>query len=310
MSRRVVIWVVAALLIAGVFVGGGIWAVSEYQATHGPECTVPRPPAGTIAADGQGGNTQPLGLDAVQLQHASTVNAVGLARGESARARVVAVATAWQESSLRNVESGDRDSLGLFQQRPSQGWGDPEQIMDPVYAAGQFFDHLAKVRGWQDMSLTEAAQAVQRSGFPDAYAKWEWDAQTLVDQLSGDRPVTLSCRRGAAASTAQPPPRDPPAGMSGASRQMADLLSAAHAELSGLTIESTPAGGGRATVTVALADTGADVSGRALAAWFVAHSATFGVTEVDVGNRSWSGHRWHEAAGERAPGSVTVAVAG
>ena len=124
-------------------------------------------------------------LTVVQLQHASTINAVGLSRGIPERGRIIAVATAYQESSLRNRPDGDRDSVGLFQQRPSQGWGTAEQIMDPIYAAGKFYDALLEVPDWQDMSLTDAAQAVQYSGFPDAYAKWEPQATTLVRALSG-----------------------------------------------------------------------------------------------------------------------------
>lgn len=78
----------------------------------------------------------------------------------------IALATALQESALRNIDYGDRDSLGLFQQRPSQGWGTPAQIMDPVYSAGVFYDRLAEVPGYSRLPLTVAAQRVQRSGFP------------------------------------------------------------------------------------------------------------------------------------------------
>ena len=96
---------------------------------------------------------------------------------------IIAVATAMQESSLVNLTGGDRDSVGLFQQRPSQGWGTPEQLHDPTYAAGKFYDKLLTVAGWQTMPLTEAAQAVQRSAYPEAYAKWEQPATTLVIHL-------------------------------------------------------------------------------------------------------------------------------
>ena len=134
-------------------------------------------------------------LTVVQLQHASTINAVGLSRGISEQGRIIAVATAYQESSLRNRPDGDRDSVGLFQQRPSQGWGTAEQIIDPVYASGKFYDALLEVPDWQDMSLTDAAQAVQYSGFPDAYAKWEPQATTLVTGLSGGDVVDPELRR-------------------------------------------------------------------------------------------------------------------
>jgi hypothetical protein len=296
--------VVAAILLAG----GAWWGIAEYRATHGPECTVPRPATVPASLATGAADAAPLGLDAVQLQHAATINAVGLSRGESERARVIALATAWQESSLRNIDRGDRDSLGLFQQRPSQGWGRAAQIMDPVYAAGQFFDHLAKVRGWQDMSLTAAAQAVQRSGHPDAYAKWEWDAQTLAKQLSGEAAPALSCRRGAHASTAEAPVRAAVPGTGNAAPRLGELLAAADAELTGVRADPASASGRGADVTIELPNTSAEVAARALAAWLVAHATTYGVTEVATGGAAWSGHRWQDAAAPPA-GSVHVTVA-
>jgi len=95
-----------------------------------------------------------------------------------------ALATAMQESRLRNLGYGDRDSLGLFQQRPSQGWGSAQQIRDPVYASQQFYQHLLKVNGWQQMTVTQAAQAVQHSGLPDAYAQWENLATALQKAIA------------------------------------------------------------------------------------------------------------------------------
>nr|WP_042179007.1 C40 family peptidase [Kibdelosporangium sp. MJ126-NF4]CEL13570.1 hypothetical protein [Kibdelosporangium sp. MJ126-NF4]CTQ99256.1 hypothetical protein [Kibdelosporangium sp. MJ126-NF4] len=97
----------------------------------------------------------------------------------------VAVATAMQESRLRNLTYGDRDSLGLFQQRPSMGWGTREQILDPRYASTMFYTRLKDVPGWQDMPLWQAAQAVQRSGFPYAYQQWAQLAADLVQRHGG-----------------------------------------------------------------------------------------------------------------------------
>jgi len=124
------------------------------------------------------------GYDSDQLTNASIIVSVGAGRGVPVRGLIVAVATAIQESSLRNLgdlgEANDHDSLGLFQQRPSQGWGTPDQLLDPVYASNKFFDKLLTVPNWQQLPLTEAAQAVQISAYPDAYAKWEADATALV----------------------------------------------------------------------------------------------------------------------------------
>jgi hypothetical protein len=107
--------------------------------------------------------------------------------GAPPRAWLVALATAKQESDLRNINYGDRDSLGLFQQRPSQGWGSPAQVLDPVYSTSTFLDRLLKVPNWQRLPVTVAAQTVQRSAFPDAYAKWEGLAAQLVQQLADQR---------------------------------------------------------------------------------------------------------------------------
>lgn len=123
---------------------------------------------------------RPHGYSKQQIANAATIVEVGREKHISKHGQEVAVATAMQESNLRNLDGGDRDSVGLFQQRPSQGWGSYAQVHNPRYAAGAFYDHLAKVPGWQRMPVTDAAQAVQRSAFPGAYAKWEPDATALV----------------------------------------------------------------------------------------------------------------------------------
>ncbi|MDX8143303.1 M23 family metallopeptidase [Lentzea sp. BCCO 10_0061] len=124
--------------------------------------------------------TDVAGYDPDQMANAATIVAVGKQMNVPTRGWVIAIATAMQESGLRNLDYGDRDSLGLFQQRPSQGWGTPAQIMTPTYSATQFYQHLLAVPGWQAMSLTNAAQTVQRSGFPDAYARHELAARIIV----------------------------------------------------------------------------------------------------------------------------------
>jgi len=133
-------------------------------------------------------------LTAEQAGNARTIIAVGRQLGVGDRAIVIALAAAAQESSLRNLDHGDRDSLGLFQQRPSTGWGTPAQLRDPVHATKLFFGGagnpnvgktrgLLDVKGWSAMSVTRAAQAVQYSAYPDAYAKWEGPATTWLATL-------------------------------------------------------------------------------------------------------------------------------
>jgi hypothetical protein len=133
-------------------------------------------------------------LSPEQAGNAATIAAVAVRRGLPRQAVVIALAAALQESKLRNLDGGDRDSVGLFQQRPSQGWGTPAQIQDPVYAAGRFYDRLEDVPGYQELPVTVAAQRVQRSAGPNAYARHETDARVLAGALTGARAAALSCR--------------------------------------------------------------------------------------------------------------------
>jgi hypothetical protein len=137
-----------------------------------------------------------LSLTGEQAANAATIARIGRDRGLPERAIVIALATAQQESGLRNLPYGDRDSLGLFQQRPSQGWGTPEQVQDPVYAAGIFYDRLVQVPNWQTGRLTDVSQAVQRSGFPEAYQKHEPMATALAVALADDDRAELTCGEG------------------------------------------------------------------------------------------------------------------
>ncbi|MEU6815541.1 NlpC/P60 family protein [Streptomyces sp. NPDC046860] len=158
---------------------------------------------GTVSVPG-------LGDPAEQIPNAKTIQATGVAMNIPARGQIVALATALQESGLRNLTYGDRDSLGLFQQRPSQGWGTANEILDPVHASTMFYKALEKVSGWQSLSVTEAAQAVQKSGFPEAYAKWEPLAsalqQAMEPLLSKAGATSPSPTPSGPDSTAGPPP--------------------------------------------------------------------------------------------------------
>ncbi|MEU4486661.1 C40 family peptidase [Streptomyces purpurascens] len=135
-------------------------------------------------ASGKNVHIEGLDLPAEQVPNAATIVATGLSLDVPKKGQIFALATAMQESRLRNLNYGDRDSLGLFQQRPSQGWGSAQQIRDPVYASEQFYEHLLKVDGWEQMTATQAAQAVQKSGLPDAYAQWESLATALQDAIA------------------------------------------------------------------------------------------------------------------------------
>jgi murein DD-endopeptidase MepM/ murein hydrolase activator NlpD len=168
-----VVLLVCSGLVGAVFGGAGAGA---------PACALPAAGAAPVSVPADG----PVGRwSTEQVSNAAAIVAVGAGRQVPARGWVIALATAMQESTLHNLPGGDRDSVGLFQQRPSQGWGTRAQLLDPAYAAGRFYDALLAVDGWQTMPLTDAAQAVQRSAYPDAYAAWEADATALARHLTG-----------------------------------------------------------------------------------------------------------------------------
>ena len=222
-----------------------------------------------------------------QSANAATITAIALKRGLPARAATIANATAIQESRLRNIRFGDRDSVGLFQQRPSQGWGTVAQILDPVYATNAFYDALIKIDGYQSMEITKVAQEVQRSGSPEAYADHEQEGRVLASALAGHSPGGIGCRLDAAT----------------ASTPAATLAGRLTAEL-----------GAPATVE------GADVrvTGRnaqeawAAGSWAVAHAEADGITSVTVGDRAWTRTRgdeawsWHPADSPLAPKAVKI----
>lgn len=169
-ARRAVLGGLAALGVVGaVFVA--------VEMGVGP---FPDPERCTVEVDGRS-----VTVSTEQAENAALIAAISVRRGMPARAASIALATAYQESKIENIEHGDRDSLGLFQQRPSQGWGSEEEILDPYFATNAFYDGLEEVDGYHDMRITEAAQRVQRSGFPEAYEQHAEDARALASALTG-----------------------------------------------------------------------------------------------------------------------------
>jgi len=244
-----------------------------------------------------------------QMANAATITAVADSRALPQRAVAIALATAMQESRLENLTAGDRDSVGLFQQRPSQGWGSADKIADPVYATGRFLDALVKVPDYTDIPLTEAAQAVQHSGYPDAYAQHESDATILAQALTGTSPGAVSCQLNDVGTAAagpvgsdglQPGGRAvatalthefgagavavsaaPAAGTSQGSGSGSGSGSDAAAR-KGLVLEARPKASG--------ADAGSS-AGWALAQWAVAHAASLHLSEVGYDGKVWKGTR-------------------
>lgn len=131
-----------------------------------------------------------------QVGNAELIYNVGVSLGLPRQATVIAIATAMQESRLENAPYGTADSLGLFQQRPSQGWGSPAEIMEPVYAATAFYSRLAGVPGWRAIPLTVAAQDVQHSAYPSAYARWQPLATALADSFTSTAAVCVTAPPG------------------------------------------------------------------------------------------------------------------
>jgi hypothetical protein len=134
-----------------------------------------------------------VALDLDQAHYASIIVGLSVKRGLPPRAASIALATAYQETGIRNLSYGDRDSVGLFQQRPSQGWGSRKQLLDPYYSTNRFYDALVKIDNWENDDITEVAQRIQRSGYPDAYRDHEADARILASALTGHSPAGFSC---------------------------------------------------------------------------------------------------------------------
>jgi hypothetical protein len=294
-ARTVTVWsllvrlrVVLSILVvmALVVVGGvvyGIHALGRHLPNHLPnplvaqECTV------TGSYDS---SPEQVDLSPEQMANAATIAAVGITKKVPARAIVVALAAAQQESKLFNLEGGDRDSIGLFQQRPSQGWGTPEQIADPRYAAGRFYTALLKVKGWQDMRIADAAQRVQRSADGDLYQRWAPSAQAMTDAFVGTNGAALSCTI-----------------TDGPSLRGADAAAALAASLNldWGTVQTTADTQGLGLVV----PVAGDQTGWQYAHWLVAHAAAQSVKSVTFGNRIWTAK-----GGDWTTASVDPAAAG
>jgi hypothetical protein len=149
----------------------------------------PPPPPGCQAGTGLAA----IPLDTSQAGIAATIAGVAVRYGLPRRALTIALATALQESQLQNLDYGDRDSVGVFQQRPSQGWGTTAEIEDPVYATTRFFTALVQVPGYTKMPVDQAAQDVQHSADGSAYGQWVPVATALAGYFTGAPPAGVSC---------------------------------------------------------------------------------------------------------------------
>jgi hypothetical protein len=251
-SGVVVLVLVGALAVAVLVLRGDVLA--------SPGCAA--------AADGS------ADLTVEQAGNAATIAGVGLAQGMPNHAVTVALATAMQESGLRNLPGGDRDSAGLFQQRPSQGWGTYAQVTDPVHAATAFYDALRSEPGWTTMSVTEAAQLVQRSAAPEAYAQWEPPARAMARALTGETAAGLTCAHLTLAAPG------------------ADVAALAARELG----------------TARLSGPQTAARGWAIASWLVAHSTALALDSVTYDGRTWTAASGAWSTGGAADGMLALHV--
>lgn len=270
----------AALLAAlgVVVVGGAVVAVNQLQES---EVLVRERCSATVGAD-------TFELTPTQAANAALISGVAVDRGLPARAASIAIATAIQESRLENIDYGDDagpDSRGLFQQRPSQGWGTEEQIMMPLYSTGAFYDALVQVPGYETLPITEAAQSVQRSAYPEAYADHAPEGRAFASALTGNSPAALNCTL-----------RQPTA--TGSAVEVSAAADEVFGRLGGVVDGNT--------LTLEVTGT----TGWAAAQWAVANASRFHITSVGFSGLEWvrADGGWSSTPSD--PGTLTITVAG
>ncbi|MGA8247007.1 MAG: hypothetical protein WB797_08885 [Nocardioides sp.] len=270
----------AVVVPLGLVVGGVAYGVAHHH--RGGDSSV-----GQCTTDVHG---LEVVLTDAQARNASLISAIAVRRGMPAHAATIALAAALQESKLYNLHGGDRDSLGLFQQRHSQGWGTTRQILDPVHATNAFYDALARVPGYDTLPVTVAAQRVQRSGYPTAYAVYENDARVLASALTGYSAAAFSCH------LATPTGARPPAA------QQATTVRRALAPAFG-TVRLSVASGSRLEVSAT-----SRPRGWAIASYLVSRASSLGLRHVRYAGRTWSAGSnagWQHDASSSA-GAVSV----
>ncbi|MDQ6840167.1 MAG: hypothetical protein M3137_18010 [Actinomycetota bacterium] len=208
-----------------------------------------------------------------QAANAGTIAAIGHRLGLPDHAVTIALAAALQESRLINLSSGDRDSVGLFQQRPSEGWGTPTELRNPIYATTAFYRALTRLPNWENLQVTQAAQAVQHSAAPDAYAAQEAEARSLAVALTGEVAAGLACHF-------------TPAGQPVIATWGRALTAEVGALRPGMAVSSP--------------------NGWVLAGWLVAHAQSFNFTTVSFAGRTWTPTSGVWRTGGPADGSVHV----
>jgi hypothetical protein len=287
--RPLIVLIVIALLL-----GGAVYAAyTVYERYVLKILTVPGCQAGS------GANA--MQLDFGQAADAATIAGVAVRERLPQRAVTIAYATAMQESKLENLSYGDLDSVGIFQQRPSQGWGTATQLQDPAYAAGAFYHALVRVSGWQRMAVDDAAQAVQHSADGSAYQQYASSGATLASFYI-DKPHAVTCWY-TPADQAASQGVSAKQNLSGATKKLTETFGAP--------------GGSGALTRVSRARSGSsgkealrvrtDRDGWAVANWLVTNASSYGITQV-----SYAGYRWKatltETSWQADPGAVAGGI--
>jgi hypothetical protein len=257
-----------------------VLAVAVYAIYHTAPSGAPAPPPPGCQA---GLGDQAISLDTDQAAIAATIAGVAARQKLPRRAVTIALAAALQESKLHNLDYGDRDSVGIFQQRPSEGWGPAADLEDPVYATTKFFGALTHVRGYTTMPVSRAAQDVQHSADGSAYVQWEGMAAQLAAYFTGQSPHDVSCWY-------TPPAKPGQANLAGVMQNIAETFGPAGREavVAGVTLDRS---GKKGTGTSAVLHV-RRTSAWTVADWLVANAQGYGLSEV-----RYAGYVWKAANG-------------
>jgi hypothetical protein len=282
--KGVAIFTVCAVVLLA---AAGYFAHSAFQRVT-PFLT----PAGCQAGQG----TSAVSLDPQQASIAATIAGVAASEELPARAVTIAYATAMQESKMHNLSYGDLDSVGVFQQRPSEGWGTTSQLENPVYATTKFFGALTRVRGYLDMPVDQAAQAVQRSADGTAYSQYDLMATSMTSAFTGQRPRDVWCWPGPGKQS-QPnlgavgPGLAAVFGTPAADRPVTSLSMSRSAKSTTVDVRVQPA------------------EAWAVASWLVSEATVYGINDVHYGGYQWTApggtKGWQPDTGTASANSAT-----
>jgi hypothetical protein len=259
--------------------------------------TSPPPLPGCKAGSG----VQAIDLDPEQAEVAATIAGVAARHRLPRQAVTIALAAALQESKLHNLDYGDRDSVGIFQQRPSEGWGSATQLQDPVYATTKFYTALGTVHGYTAMPVYQAAQAVQHSADGSAYQQWTDIARQLTGYFTGKSPHGVSCWYTPAGK----------ANLAGVKRQIGQTFGPGGRKAVVVRITTDRSGPKKRSTAVLHVRPAA---GWTVASWLVAHAQAYHLSQVRYAGFSWTAANgsmgWQRESKPTSPSGKTGVVAG